>query len=73
MITKRPLTDTEKQFVKDAEAGYFDLGYDDNGAPFALGEEATGNLFSMEVESAPDGERWIYFLPENTDLAARVR
>lgn len=73
MKTKRPLTDTERQFAKDAEAGYFGLGYDDNGAPFALGAEDTGNLFSMEVQSAPDGDQWCYFLPENTDLAARLR
>lgn len=70
---KRQLTTTEEQFVKDVDVGYFDVGYDDNGAPFAFGEEDTGNLFSMEVESAPDGERWIYFLPDNTDLAERLR
>ena len=71
---KRPLTEKEQKFVKDAEEGYFSVGYDDNGAPFAHGAEDTDNLFSMEVKSAPDGEDiWCYFLPENTDLASRLR
>jgi hypothetical protein len=73
MKTKRQLTEIEQQFVKDAKAGYFGLGYDNNGAPFALGAEDTGNLFSMEVDSAPDGAQWCYFLPENTDLARSFR
>lgn len=59
--------------MKEAEDGYFDVGFDDNGSPFALGAEGTDSLFSMEVESASDGERWCYFLPENTDLAAHFR
>ena len=73
MKTKRPLTAVEDQFLADAKAGGFEYALDDNGAPFALGAEDTDNLFSMEVESAKDGESWCYFLPDNTDLAARLR
>jgi hypothetical protein len=73
MKNRRPLSEIEKLFVKQAEAGHFDVGYGDDGAPFALGEEGTDNLFKMDVESAKDGDRWCYFLPENTDLAARLR
>lgn len=76
MSYKRDLTEKELQFVKEAKAGGFLIGYDDNGAPFAQGAEGTDNLFSMEVESAQepaDRAVWCYFLPENTDLAARLR
>lgn len=69
MIERRQLTDTEQQFVNDAEAGGFDVGYEGNGTPFALGAEDTGNLFTMEVDSVPDGDAWCYFLPEKDDLA----
>ena len=75
-MKNRPLTDIEKVFVQEAKAGGFGVGYDDNGAPFAHGAEGTDNLFSMEVESLPepsDPETWCYFLPENTNLAARLR
>lgn len=75
MKTKRQLTEIEQAFVKEAGAGGFGLGYDDNGAPFAHGAEGTDNLFSMEVESLPDGDdgTWCYFLPDNDDLRARLR
>lgn len=73
---KRPLTDIEQQFVKDAEAGMFGVAFDDNGAPFAHGAEDTDNLFSMEVDSLPepsDPETWCYFLPDNHNLRNRLR
>jgi hypothetical protein len=76
MSYTRDLTERELQFVKEAKEGGFLTGYDDNGAPFAQGAEGTDNLFSMEVESAQepaDPEVWTYFLPENTELAARFR
>ncbi len=63
MSTKRTLTETEQQFVTEAEAGGFGLSYDDEGKPFAQGADKTGNLFSMDVEERPDGEgSSLYFL-----------
>ena len=45
----RKLTKLENQFVVEAEAGNFLVGYNNNGAPYALGDKNTENLFSMPV------------------------
>lgn len=59
----RTLTDLEKQFVTEAEAGGFGLSYDDDGKPYAQGADKTGNLFSMDVEEKSDGEgSSLYFI-----------
>lgn len=47
---KRPLTDKEKEFVRQAEEGCFDIHFDEKGEPFAYGAPATGNLFSAELD-----------------------
>lgn len=47
---QRELTELEKRFVKEAEAGYFVVDYEDNGKPCAYGARDTDNLFSMDVE-----------------------
>ncbi len=70
-MPSRALTDLEKQFVDEAKAGWFGVGFDDDGAPFAHGSEGTGNLFSMEVlsfEEAAVPGTWCYFLPDNERL-----
>lgn len=59
---KRELTELEKQFVAEAEAGCFLVGYDDDGSPYALGAKATDNLFSVDVIETPDRDGAIYTL-----------
>lgn len=61
-MMKRELTKLEKQFVADAEAGCFLVDYDDDGTPYAMGAEATDNLFSMDVVETPDQDGAIYRL-----------
>ncbi len=56
MSTKRTLTEAEQQFVNEADAGGFTVVYEDDGKPYAMGADKTGNLFSMDVEERPDGE-----------------
>lgn len=46
---KRKLTDLEQQFVKEAEANYFTVEYEDDGSPCAYGAPDTHNLFSLDV------------------------
>lgn len=70
MIKVRALTDLEKQFIEEAEKGGFLPGLMEDGSPFAYGAENTGDLFSMETESAPDQDDWIYFLPGNERLSS---
>lgn len=50
----RELTDEEKEFVADAEAGHFGVLYGDDGAPYAMGARGTSNLFSADVEEIDD-------------------
>jgi hypothetical protein len=60
---KRPLTEQEALFVKEALDGGFLVGYGDwNGMPFAIGATKTGNLFSMDVHETPDGDDSVYTL-----------
>lgn len=60
----RPLTDAEKEFVKEAEELCFDVAYQDDGTPFAMGATENGHAFSMHVleNEEPDGESSCYFL-----------
>lgn len=51
---KRALTEIEKQFVKEANDGGFSVDYDEEGAPYALGADKTGHLFSMDVVETPE-------------------
>ena len=60
---KRKLTDLEEKFVKEANDGFFDVGYDENGAPYAIGAQLTKNLFSMEVKEVDYDDWGMYFLP----------
>ncbi len=60
----RELTDAEKQFVAEAEKEFFEVGYTDDGEPYAMGAAKTGNLFTVDVEETPDkrGEGSFYML-----------
>ncbi len=53
-MQKRPLTEEEQQFVREAEAGHFGVGYDDSGKPYAMGAAKTGNLFDLDVKEIDD-------------------
>lgn len=48
-MKNRELTNIEQQFVKEAEAGYFRIEYEDDGSPCAYGAPDTHNLFSLDV------------------------
>lgn len=63
----RPLTNLELKFVAEAEAGHFLVGYDAEGAPYAMGADRTYNLFSMEVKEIPEPRRHesVYRLPDD--------
>lgn len=67
MTTKRELTELEKQFIKEAEAGYFLVDYDEDGSPLAMGAPATDNLFSMDVEEKADGKDGSIYFPSRDD------
>lgn len=60
----RPLTEAEKQFVKEAEELSFDVLYKDDGTPFAMGATENGHCFTMLVleNEEPDGESSCYYL-----------
>lgn len=48
------LTETQQKFIDEAEEGYFRVGIDDSGRPYAMGADRAGNLFSMRVREEPD-------------------
>lgn len=51
----RPLTELEKQFVAEAEAGYFTvLRHEVDGHPYAMGATKAGNLFDVPVIEIDD-------------------
>ena len=50
----RPLTGREQKFLEEAEAGSFGYGIENDGTPFALGAEKTGNLFTVPYIEEPD-------------------
>jgi hypothetical protein len=62
--TIRPLTAAEKKFVKEAEELSFDVCYQDDGTPYAMGATENGHGFSMLVleNEEPDGESSCYYL-----------
>lgn len=64
MKSIRPLSEAEKQFVKEAEELSFDVLYQDDGTPFAMGATQNGHAFSMIVleNEEPDGESSCYYL-----------
>lgn len=67
-VSKRKLTELEKQFMKEGDKGCFGVAIDDDGFPFAMGARHTQNLFSMEVEEIDDpyNKGSIYRLPLQT-------
>jgi hypothetical protein len=68
-MAKSALSETEKIFVRDAEQGFFDVGFTDEGRPYAIGANLTGNLFSMEVNERPESNSnkcvSLYTLPDD--------
>lgn len=60
----RTLTEAEKEFVKEAEDLMFDVFYQDDGTPVAMGATDNGRSFSMVVleNEEPDGESSCYYL-----------
>lgn len=60
------LTEMQQKFIDEAKAGYFLVGIDDAGCPYAMGADRAGILFSMRVREEPDvypGES-VYYLDE---------
>lgn len=55
------LDDTQKQFLRDAEDGYFRYQVED-GRVLAWGAPRTENLFSMEVKETEGDDESVYTL-----------
>ena len=70
---KRTLTEIEKKFIAEAEAGHFGVAIGDDGFPFAMGADRAGNLFSFEVKETPDyhPHESVYTLPD--DVLEEIR
>jgi len=62
-MAKRKLTQDEKQFIKEAEAGCFTVGYEEDGSPCAYGAPDTDNLFTLDVQQERVGRNEsLYYL-----------
>ena len=66
MKSTRTLTNAEKEFVKEAEALAFEILYQDDGTPYAMGATDNGHILSMLVleNEEPDGESSCYYLAD---------